>query len=67
MDVVKNFRYYSQRVYISLSNGDIVVYKRSDDGKNLCLNLFSVFNDSVTLLTSLLWRCALLLCVLFFH
>jgi len=35
MSFVKNFRYYSQRVYISLSNGDIVVYKRSDDGKNL--------------------------------
>jgi len=27
------FRHYSQRVYISLANGDLVVYQRSDSGK----------------------------------
>jgi len=58
---VKNFRHYSQRIYISLSNGDIVVYKRSDDGKNLCLNL--CFHCFITLLANLL----LIICICSVH
>jgi len=35
----KTVRYYSQRVYVSLANGDLVVFKRNDEGKNLRRNL----------------------------
>jgi len=37
------FRHYGQRVYISLANGDLVVYQRTDSGKFKLI--FSVFRN----------------------